>query len=257
MGRHKAPPHIIWVLICPNTSGYGYINNWGTKCSNYLYFGEELLSDPPIIFDQNSCRILYCIYFLPELFVPKPLQLMWALSGLLLTIASTFIQPSMLLPSLTGQGNNIAIESISVTMQIGAVLLTGCLGGRNAAILAQIAYITLGLSGFSVFYQGGGLIYLKSPAFGYLLGFLPGGWLCGFLAFLRPPSIERMAISCVGGFLAIHLVGIIYLIAIQIPNFSAIQSSFWQYSIQVLSGHFLVVCATIVIATVSRRLLFY
>ena len=24
MGRHKAPPHIIWVLICPNTSGYGY-----------------------------------------------------------------------------------------------------------------------------------------------------------------------------------------------------------------------------------------
>ncbi|MFN9536481.1 MAG: biotin transporter BioY, partial [Pseudanabaena sp.] len=75
--------------------------------------------------------------------MPKPLQLMWALSGLLLTIASTFIQPSMLLPSLTVQGNNVAIESISVTMQIGAVLLTGCLGGRYAALLSQITYITL------------------------------------------------------------------------------------------------------------------
>jgi biotin transport system substrate-specific component len=180
---------------------------------------------------------------------------MWALCGLLLTIASTFIQPSLLLPSLTG--NTMAIESISVTMQIGAVLLTGCLGGRNAALLSQIAYIALGLSGFGVFYQGGGLSYLKSPAFGYLLGFLPGGWLCGFLAFLRPPNLQRMAISCFGGLIAVHLVGIVYSIGIQLPNFSAIQTSFWQYSIQVLSGQFLVVCATIVIATISRRLLFY
>jgi len=189
--------------------------------------------------------------------VPKPLQLMWALSGLLLTIASTFIQPSMILPSLTGQGNNVAISSISVTMQIGAVLLTGCLGGRYAALLSQITYIILGLSGFSVFYQGGGLSYLKSPAFGYLLGFVAGGWLCGFLAFLRPPSLGRMAISCFGGLLAIHLIGIVYLVAIQIPNFGAIRTSFWQYSVQVLSGQFLVVCATIVIATISRKLLFY
>ncbi|MCL1492837.1 MAG: biotin transporter BioY [Pseudanabaena sp. Salubria-1] len=189
--------------------------------------------------------------------MPKPLQLMWALSGLLLTIASTFIQPSMLLPSLAVQGNNVAIESISVTMQIGAVLLTGCLGGRYAALLSQITYITLGLSGFGVFYQGGGLSYLKSPAFGYLLGFVFGGWLCGFLAFLRPPSLSQMAISCFGGLIAIHLIGIVYLIAIQIPNFTAIQNSFWLYSVQVLSGQFLVVCATIVIATISRKLLFY
>jgi biotin transport system substrate-specific component len=195
--------------------------------------------------------------FLTETLVPKPLQLMWALSGLFLTIASTFIQPSMLLPSLAGEGNNVAIASISVTMQIGAVLLTGCLGGRYAALLSQITYIALGLSGFGVFYQGGGLSYLKSPAFGYLLGFVVGGWLCGFLAFLRPPSLAQMAISCFGGLIAIHLIGIIYLVAIQIPNFSAIQTSFWQYSVQVLSGQFLVVCATIVIATISRKLLFY
>jgi len=182
---------------------------------------------------------------------------MWALSGLLLTIASTFIQPSVVLPSLTSGDSKIAIEPVSVTLQIGAVLLTGCLGGRNAALLSQIAYIALGLSGFGVFYQGGGLNYLRSPAFGYLIGFVPGAWLCGFLAFLKPPSLERMAISCFGGLLAIHLVGITYLTAVQIPNFNNFQVFFWQYSIQVISGQLLVVCATAVIATISRKLLFY
>lgn len=189
--------------------------------------------------------------------VPKPFQLMWALSGLLLTIACTFIRPSLLFPSLTGDGNNVETELIRATLQIGAVLLTGCLGGRNAALLSQLAYIILGLSGFGVFYQGGGLEYLKSPAFGYLLGFVVGGWICGYLAFLKPPSLERMAISCFSGMFAVHIIGIIYLVIIQIPNFGAIQTSFWQYSVQVLSGQFLVVCATIVIATFSRKLLFY
>ena len=42
-----------------------------------------------------------------------------------------------------------------------------------------------------------------------------------------------------------------------LPNFQAIQASLWQYSVQVLFGQFLVVCATIVIATISRKLLFY
>jgi biotin transport system substrate-specific component len=66
-----------------------------------------------------------------------------------------------------------------------------------------------------------------------------------------------MAISCFGGLLAVHLVGILYLVIIQMPNFQAIQASLWQYSVQVLFGQFLVVCATIVIATISRKLLFY
>jgi len=35
----------------------------------------------------------------------------------------------------------------------------------------------------SSFAQGGGIDYPKQPQFGYLLGFIPGAWVCGFLAF--------------------------------------------------------------------------
>lgn len=77
--------------------------------------------------------------------------------------------------------------------------------------MAQIAYLTLGLSGFQVFAQGGGLHYLSQPTFGYLLGFVPGAWLCGFLAFGKPLRLEQLLSSCLGGLLAIHLTGILYL----------------------------------------------
>lgn len=182
---------------------------------------------------------------------------MWAVTGLLLTIGSTFLQPSVVIPSLLGQGEMVLVHQISVTLQIGAVLLTGCLGGKNAALLAQVAYIFLGLSGFGVFYQGGGINYVRSPAFGYLLGFIPGAWLCGLLSFLRPPNLERITISCLFGLLVIHLVGIIYVIIVSFPNFSAMQNTIAQFSFQRLPGQLLVVCATVVLSTTIRRLLFY
>jgi biotin transport system substrate-specific component len=189
--------------------------------------------------------------------VPTPLEIMWAVTGLLLTIGSTFLQPSVVIPSLSGQGEAVLVQQIGVTLQIGAVLLTGCLGGKNAALLAQVAYIFLGLSGFGVFYQGGGIAYVKSPAFGYLLGFIPGAWLCGFLAFLRPPSLERLTISCLLGLLAIHIVGIIYVIIFHFPDLAVMQSTIAQFSFQRLPGQLLVVCATVVLSLAARRLLFY
>lgn len=189
--------------------------------------------------------------------MPTPLEIMWAVTGLLLTIGSTFLQPSIFIPSWSGGNESVVLQQVGVTLQIGAVLLTGCLGGKNAALLSQVAYIFLGLSGFGVFYLGGGINYVRSPAFGYLLGFIPGSWICGWLAFLRPCSLERMTISCIGGLLAIHLVGIIYLIALGLPNLELIQTSFVQYSVQILPGQLAVVCATVVIATFVRRLLFY
>jgi biotin transport system substrate-specific component len=198
--------------------------------------------------------------------VPVTLQFLWALTGLLLTIGSTFLQPALVVP-LLNQSNRLIIEPISVTMQIGAVLLTGCMGGRNAAFLSQLSYVLLGLSGFSVFYQGGGLGYLKLPSFGYLLGFIAGGWVCGLFAFARPSqgwlatfpinSIERITISCLMGLITIHSVGIIYLLASQFGNWSVIQQALWQYSVQMLPGQLFVICATVVTSFLLRRVLLY
>ena len=42
-----------------------------------------------------------------------------------------------------------------------------------------MAYIALGLLGAPIFALGGGPLYLLSPTFGYLLGFLAAAYACG------------------------------------------------------------------------------
>ena len=36
------------------------------------------------------------------------------------------------------------LYSLGVTSQVAAVLLVGCLGGRNAAAISQVAYLSSG-----------------------------------------------------------------------------------------------------------------
>ena len=161
-----------------------------------------------------------------------------------------------------GGESGITTFSLGVSYQIGAVLLVACLGGKNAGAISQIAYLVLGLTWLPVFTQGGGINYIKEPSFGYLLGFVPGAWLCGFLAFRKAPKLETIAFSCVCGLGIIHLVGIIYLVFSQSLNWvnnSAVSlwSTVLQYSFYPLPGQLALVCAVTVLAFLIRRLMFY
>jgi len=187
-------------------------------------------------------------------------ELLWALIGLILTIGGTFLEAFMATPTL-GAGS-FQTHSLGVTYQFGAALLVGCLGGKNAAVLSQIAYIMLGLTWFPVFAQGGGFGYLKEPSFGYILGFIPGGWLCGYLAFKALPKLESLAFSCLCGLLSIHLTGILYMAAtygLGLVNAAGLplQQSLMKYSLYPLPGQFAIVCAVTVLAFTLRHLMFY
>lgn len=192
-----------------------------------------------------------------------PNELLWALIGLLLTIGGTFVEAFATNPPWDWSGHGIQAVSLGVTYQIGAVLLTGCLGGKSAGALSQIAYIVLGLgSNLPVFTQGGGLSYLKQPSFGYLLGFILGAWVCGFLAFRMPPRIESLSFSCLCGLLTIHFYGIGYLIVFHALNLAAfgnlsLLQSIMKYSIYPLPGQLVVTCAVTVLAFALRQLMFY
>lgn len=139
---------------------------------------------------------------------------------------------------------------------------SGCLGGRNAGAISQIAYLVIGLTLFPIFAQGGGIDYLKQPQFGYLLGFIPGAWVCGFLAFQGSPKLESLAFSCTCGLLSIHLTGLSYLIlthALSWANtqaLSLVQAAF-KYSFYPIPGQLAVVCAVTVLAYCLRHLMFY
>jgi biotin transport system substrate-specific component len=193
--------------------------------------------------------------------VSAPNELLWALIGLLLTIGGTFLEAFVTNPPWAWSGQGVHTVSLGVTYQIGAVLLTACLGGKTAGALAQIAYVVLGLN-LPVFTQGGGLGYLKEPTFGYLLGFIAGAWVCGFLAFRMRPRVESLAFSCTCGLLTIHLYGVGYLIIFHTLSLKAsaglpLMQAILKYTIYPLPGQLVVVCAVTVLAFALRQLMFY
>ncbi len=193
--------------------------------------------------------------------VSAPNELLWALIGLLLTIGGTFVEAFVTNPPWDWSGQGIHTISLGVTYQIGAVLLIGCLGGKNAGALSQIAYVVLGLN-LPVFTQGGGISYLKEPSFGYLLGFIGGAWVCGFLAFRLPPRVESLAFSCICGLLTIHIYGLGYLMIFHVFNLVGVKGlpliqAIMKYSIYPIPGQLVVVCAVTVLAFALRQLMFY
>lgn len=192
-----------------------------------------------------------------------PNQLLWALVGLLLTIAGTFIEASVTALPWNWSEQGIGFQSLGMSYQVGAVLLTGCVGGQNAGAIAQIAYLVLGLFWLPIFAQGGGLEYLQEPSFGYLLGFVPGAWLCGRLAFLTKAKPETLAVSCLGGLLVIHFCGMIYLVGLAYlsPGGLVMPDTLVQaiaaYSLEPLLGQLIIVCAASVAGFILRKILFY
>jgi biotin transport system substrate-specific component len=188
-------------------------------------------------------------------------ELLWALIGLMLTIGGTFIEGFVTI-NLPWYWSNqgVALQSLGVYCQVGAGLLTACLGGKNAGALSQIAYVVIGLTLLPVFSNGGGLTYLRELSFGYLLGFIPGAWLCGWWVERYGPSLEQLAIGSFLGLLPIHLCGILYLGLLRLWGVTSDQglvNAMEYYSLIHLPGQLGIVCAVAVIAYGLRRLMFY
>jgi biotin transport system substrate-specific component len=195
-----------------------------------------------------------------QAYTPSPPEvILWATIGLILTIGGTFVQAYTINAPWSWIGG-IKIQNLGVSYQIGAVLLTGCLGGKNAGILSQLAYVILGLTWLPVFERGGGWEYLQQPTFGYILGFIFGSWLCGFFAFQSLARLNSLGLSCLVGFIVIHLTGITYLSVLHFLTNVHGSNSLWQsiltYSIYPLPGQIAVVCAVTLIAFVMRKLMF-
>jgi biotin transport system substrate-specific component len=189
-------------------------------------------------------------------------QLLWSMIGLLLTMGGTLLEAyGITLPWSWGQ-HGIQTFSLGVSYQIGAVLLVGCLGGKNAGALSQIAYLVMGLTLLPVFSEGGGIGYVKLSQFGYLLGFIPGAWICGHFAFKARPRLETLTFSCICGLLTVHLCGITYLIISYFFQWKGTESlplmqAILGYSWFALPGQLAVICAVSVTAYVLRHLMFY
>lgn len=181
---------------------------------------------------------------------------------MLLTIGGTFIEAHFTTNAPWTWGTGIDTGSLGVYCQVAAVLLTGCLGGKNAGVLSQIAYIFIGLSGMPVFSQGGNFSYVMEPTFGYILGFIPAAWVCGWLAFRYVLSIEALALSAFCGLVTIHACGVIYLAGMAwldklTPENFTLSMAIALYTFNPFVGQLVLVCGVALVAYCVRRALFY
>jgi biotin transport system substrate-specific component len=210
--------------------------------------------------------------------ISRPYILVWTIVGLFLTIGANFIPAYVISSPVQWLSQGITAYPLGFKCQVGAVLLVSCLGGRTAGVLAQIAYLLVGSIWLKIFNDGGGFEYLQKPAFGYLLAFIPGAWVCGQLAFkqtlakdsisnssIKPipkTQLEHLGVSCLCGLVTIHFFGILYSIGFKLidlqqsGNFNLLDSIV-SYSVYPLFSQILLACAATSIAFVLRRVMFY
>jgi len=106
----------------------------------------------------------------------------------------------------------IEIGVVPITGQTFAVLLSGALLGAKRGALSQIFYLLGGLAGIPWFSRGGGISYLMSPTFGYIIGFVLAAFFVGFLCergFDR--KIESAILAMLLGNILIYFPGLLWL----------------------------------------------
>lgn len=113
-----------------------------------------------------------------------------ALFAALITIGTYIKIPTPLLP---------------LTFQTLFVVLSGLVLGRKYGAVSVCVYVAAGLIGLPVF-TGSAL----SPTFGYIVGFIPGSWLAGYIAEKFKPCFLTWMLGALAGIAIIYALGIPY-----------------------------------------------
>jgi biotin transport system substrate-specific component len=77
---------------------------------------------------------------------------------------------------------SVPITPVPVSLQSFAIAVLAASFGWRIALSTLLLYIAQGLSGLPVFAYGGGIHYLMSPSFGFILGWLPMAFIIGLAA---------------------------------------------------------------------------
>ena len=98
---------------------------------------------------------------------------------------------------------------VPITLQTLFVTLSALVLERRLAVLSVIVYLMIGLAGFPVFAKGGGINYIFSPTFGYLVAFIFATY---FIASFKEKNLYIITFI---GMLIIYALGMMYFVFIQ------------------------------------------
>lgn len=105
----------------------------------------------------------------------------------------------------------IPIPVVPFTLQFLFTTLAGLLLGRKLGFISVAVYIFMGLLGLPVFADGGGMMYMLKPSFGYIIGFAVASYATGAIANKEYcPSHKRILAASFTGLGIVYLFGMIY-----------------------------------------------
>lgn len=141
---------------------------------------------------------------------------------------------SAMLAALTAIGAFIRVPAgyTSFTLQVFFTLTAGILLGPYYGMLSQIIYVLLGLAGLPIFTEGGGLMYVAKPGFGFLLGLIPAAFVTGLLTKKLGCTFGKLILSCLCGLAVLYLVGLPYLyciITFVLGSSMSVGTLLWSY----------------------------
>lgn len=107
----------------------------------------------------------------------------------------------------------VPFSPVPITLQTLGVFLAATMLGSKLGSLAVLIYVLLGTFGLPVFAGGAsGFGVLVGPTGGYLIGFIIGAFVIGFLMEKGPfKGIVRDVVSMVCGLVVIYVIGTIWL----------------------------------------------
>jgi biotin transport system substrate-specific component len=114
--------------------------------------------------------------------------------------------------SAVGAFIKIPLPIVPFTLQTFFCAFAGILLGAKLGMLSQVVYVALGLIGLPIFTQGGGIGYIFHPTFGYLIGFIVGTYVIGFLSEkIKNITLMKLFGIIMVGVLIFYIIGVPYL----------------------------------------------
>lgn len=157
-------------------------------------------------------------------FSPGTLAVMIFCTVLLIAATFTRLDISYYWPDFTN-GLNIVIKKYGLIPQIPVVLFVSAVLGARYGIIVILFYLITGFFIWPVFALGGGLEYIKSYFFGYILGFFAAIIFSGKILYHKY-DIKNMLYAAIIGVLSIHICGIFYSFILSFFNFSTYAPNF-------------------------------
>ena len=105
----------------------------------------------------------------------------------------------------------IPIPYVPITLQTLFTVLAGLLLGSKLGAVSSALYVLMGLLGLPVFSAGAGPAYVFHPTFGYMLGFIVGAWLAGYIVErAEKKDFKTMLLACLANGAVVYAIGLPY-----------------------------------------------